>query len=218
MNWTFPEDQWKDCDKYYLNLAPQGSEAWLESRRFRLTASNVGKAIGLCNFSTSEQIADSISEIKKIEFTDNAKRVMAHGTEHEPIARKWYEEQYSVTVTEVGLAVPKWNYYLGASLDGSVDGTRGMIEIKCPLQMYKPLLNKPENTTNYNHIWKTHYAQMQTCMLVCDKDWTDYIVYSTESEKVYIERIPLDRKYCDEILLPGINNFINNLLIPRIRI
>ena len=147
--------------------------------------------------------------------------VMSHGTRTEPIAREWYENAYQVKVDELGVVIPKWEIRIGASLDGSIRGTDGMIEIKCPKYMYKPLLARMESgdaiTDNFDHISAHHYAQMQGGMEICNKSYCDYIVYSTLNKMVYVERIYRDQKYWNEVLYPGIKNFLENVMEPLLK-
>jgi putative phage-type endonuclease len=206
---------WKEFDTYHLSLAEQGSEEWLKLRRGILTASDFGAACGYSKFSTPDVVARDRSGLEPKIFDERAIAVMAHGTKTEPIARQYYMDTYKVNVEEVGLAIWKENPYLGASLDGDVG--EGMLEIKCPLRMYYPLSKRMQSgdssTNNYNHIWPTHYAQMQGCMAICNKKWCDYLVYATETGNVYLERIPFNATYWQD-LHAKLVDFINNKLIP----
>jgi putative phage-type endonuclease len=226
---SFPEDQWVDKGPYYLNISPQGTEGWFDARKGRLTGSNVAAAIEHSIFATPEQQAKYIAEIEEKIFSNESKEVMKHGTDTEPIARKWYENSRKVTVKEVGLAVPKWETRLGSSVDGIVispDGVEeGIIEIKCPLKMYDRLSTHvmrkskgwqpPKNY--FGHIWPSHYIQMQTGLFVLDKQWCDYIVYATESNKVYVERIYKDEEHWNNFILPKIKTFLDDILNPLLK-
>jgi len=54
-------------------------------------------------------------------------------------------------------------------------------------------------------------------MAVMNKEWCDYIVYSTFDSKVYLERIYFNEKYWNEVLYPGLKFFIEQLkkIIPE---
>jgi len=226
----FQTSDWIDKGTYWLNIHPQCSPQWhgTKEKLHLVTASNFGAVIGDSKFKTPDQLAEYISGYKKQEFSDKSIQVMEHGVKMEPWARQWYIQTYQVEVREVGLAVPKWYPKIGCSLDGEVIGPNGeldgMIEIKSPLHMYKPLIEHSSRIKAgwqppphyHDHIWKTHYAQMQGCMAIMNKKWCHYVVFSTEDKEVYQERIYFNREYWEKILFPGLYNFIENKLEPLI--
>lgn len=222
----FNSDLWQDCGCYWLSKAVQGSTEWLALRTNMLTASDFGAAVGYSNFATPLEVALDRSAIKSKEFSQASKIAMAHGTNTENKAREYYIKLTNKQVQEVGLAKWKQNLYLGASLDGDIG--EGMIEIKCPIKMYTPLLYrqglipsknviiadpKHYNPTNYAHIWPTHFAQMQGCMAICGKKYCDYVVYT--DKQVYIECIPFVEEYWQN-LHSKLEDFIDTMLIPAI--
>ena len=140
-------NEWTDCGTYYISNAEQRSPSWHKTRSGRVTASNFGTCVGHSRFSTPDELALEISGFKTKEFLDNSKRIMDYGTKIEPEARSWYEKCRNVKVREYGLAVPKWNIYIGGSPDGVIDNSDGIIEIKCPEKMYGPL---KERMIKYN--------------------------------------------------------------------
>ena len=123
---------WIDCGTYWLNSSPQGTPIWHGAREYRVTASNFAVAAGWApEKCTPDELADDITELRNANF-QRRQRGYGIGTETEPDARSWYEQTTGVTVKEVGLAVPKWNIRIGASLDGEVLGTNGAIESSVP--------------------------------------------------------------------------------------
>lgn len=215
---------WEDKGTYWLNIAPQDSEMWYLNHKNRLTAGNFGTAIGKSRFCTPENLPNSIINIKPRSMEERVKFSQLHGVKTESAGRKWYCETRNVQVAEVGLAVPKWETRIGASADGEIVGTNGIIEIKSPVEMYKPLTRHMDRVNNgwvpppfyHSHIWDTHYAQIQGCMKIMDKKWCDYVVYATGSGLSYVERVKFDEKYWNKILWPGISSFLNNILDPLI--
>lgn len=209
---------WMDCGTYYLSNAEQRSPEWHRTRSGRVTASNFGTCAGNSKFSTPDMLALEISGFKKKEFSENSLRVMDIGTKMEPFARQWYEKTYKVEVKEYGLAVPKWNLYIGGSPDGIISGSDGIIEIKCPEKMYEPLKKRiselSQTQSDHSHIWSTHYDQMQGCMAILNKTFCDYIVYCEPENQVYLERIPFNVSYWETDLYPKINAFIEQKLKP----
>jgi len=222
--YTFDELCWIDKGEYWLNKSPQGSTEWERNRKYRLTTSNFGAALGMSSFSSKIDIAMDISNVKCKSFLDRGKLVKAHGIVTESSARMWYCKTRNVQVSEVGLAVPKWESRIGTSLDGDILGTEGIIEIKSPLQMYASLDEHMDKIKNgwrpnkyyHEHIWNTHYIQMQGEMKITGKKWCDYIVYATQSNRAYVERIDFNEKYWDEIW-PKIQEFLDEYMEPLIK-
>lgn len=213
---------WIDCGTYYISNAEQRSPEWHKTRTGRVTASNFGTCAGHSRFSGPEALAHEIAGLKEKTFSDNSRRVMDYGTETEPKAREWYERTRNVKVKEYGLAVPKWNIYIGGSPDGIIEGTDGIIEIKCPEKMYGPLkerMTKPPPSDPYchSHIWPTHYDQMQGCMAILNKSYCDYIVFSPPDGLAYVERIHFNRAYWETQLYPKIQEFLEVKLKPLLK-
>jgi hypothetical protein len=215
-------EDWIDCGTYFLNKHPQHSLGWASARSGRLTASLFGTFV-IPRYKNPQQIADEMLGFRTEKFHPEAIERMNHGTETESVARKWYCKTYNVTVSETGIAVPKWNDRIGCSPDGLV-GDDGLLEIKAPKKMYWPLEYKTEGipletsvTFGINsylapknekdayeacpiylkspHIPITHYAQMQGCMAIMGRKWCDYVVYATDSGKVYVERVYYDNNF-----------------------
>lgn len=214
--------EWNEYPTYWLNTASQGSDQWHIEHLRRLTASKFGTAIGKKSNVTPLSLAHHIANASFDPTADRTKFSAQHGVVTESKARQWYCYTRKVRVKEVGFAVPKWEPRIGTSVDGEVEGTDGILEIKAPFQVYPPLnehMNKIKNGWKpqpfyHAHIWETHYAQMQGGMKIMNKSWCDYIVFATESNLAYVERIPFDQQYWDAVLWPGIKNFLDNILDP----
>ena len=208
---------WIDCGNYWISDNPQRTDDWLEDRKGRITGSVSGSCVGHSKFKSPPIAALEISGKKKPNFTPHQLKIMEYGTVNEPVACDWYKKINNVIVEELGLVVPKWNIYLGASVDGVVKGTDGIIEIKCPQKMYYPLENYLNNTSkpdDYSHIWKSHYDQMQLGMAILEKKWCDYIIFCIPEDKVFTQRIPWNQSYWDNEFNPKLNDFIDNRLKP----
>ncbi len=215
---------WIEYDTYWLFNAPQLSEPWFQARKGRDTGSKVAGSIGHNNrFTTPEKTALEISGKIIPTFSPEAKERMQHGVDNEPVARQWYESTENVTVEELGLVVPRWNSYIGVSVDGLVRGTDGIIEIKCPKRMYDPLnlymntgrRSKPNSLTGgFDHIWQSHYDQMQFGMAILNKKWCEYIVFCTPEDNVFHQKVPWNQHYWDTELYPKLTKFIDHKLKP----
>jgi putative phage-type endonuclease len=146
---TFVKRTQQQCDEE--RFAKQGSDEWLQVRKFSLTASNFGTAAGSNPYQTP---ADLLEEKLYGNFTGNALTVW--GNEHEPHARetfvKWFGEYLRARYVFEGrnddpifelkednaikFAAEPW---LAVSPDGILfyedwDGTRkvSLVEFKCP--------------------------------------------------------------------------------------
>lgn len=222
MNEFFPENEWTCNEKYWQSRAQQRTPQWHKQRSGRITASNFGTAIGHSNFSTPDQLADELAGLVKRERTPQEKSTMDYGTNNEPAARRWYSRTRNTPVVELGLCVPKWNPRIGASPDGEINHD-GLLEIKCPKSMYAPLEAYTRRVAEgwqppqgyHAHIWPTHYAQIQGTLYVMGREWCDYVVYVPNSGKVFVQRFYPDQEYILNILEPGLKDFIEKKLDPR---
>lgn len=217
---------------YTILNVKQGSEEWLRARntytdeqgqvKYRITASDFGTVCGLNKFKTLEEL---IRE-KKEGLTPEPNQAMIHGMQTEPEAREWYRNKFQKRVQEVGLAVSTEHLGLGASVDGLVldddHQIEGMIEIKCPQNMYAPLVD-PRRTPSsedrpdkeyirgYENIWPTHFCQIQGCLGILGLPWCDYVVYASGERKIFVRRIPYVQKYWTDFLKPRLLNFLKTL-------
>jgi len=214
--------EWIECEDYWINTSPQGSDAWKKARIGRLTMSNAGSATNM-GYDKPEEIAPIIAGIKEKKFSEFALNVMRYGTETEPEAREWYEKVKGVTVKELGLVVPKWNPFIGSSVDGELED--GIIEIKCPKIMYNPLEMHTLRLQSgwipdkyyHGHIKDCHYCQMQGGMAILGKQWCDYVVYSPPSGKVFLDRVYFNPEFWNNTMYPRILEFLKVNLFPIYR-
>ena len=221
--WTQP---WSDCGNYWLSPGVQQSARHKKDSAYRLTMSKISTALGRspASFGTPEEVAKHIAGVKYIEHKPEAIERMSHGVKMEPEARMWLIENYrefSQTLLlrenqpfncqEVGIAVPKWNPIFGASPDGLIDAEYGL-EIKCPQeQMYQRLIDfdsyRKQNghPGTYNHIYTSHYDQSQGGMAIFQRPKWIYLVYCKKTNTKYVEVIPYDHQYCQNMFNQGTN-------------
>jgi hypothetical protein len=221
---------WIDKGTYCVSDYPQGCINWFILRLFLLTMSNLGAALGMSTKETAFEIGMEIVGLKKRQFTEQGKLLAAHGVRTEPKARGWFCKTKNVVVKEVGLAVPKWDPRIGCSSDGDVyikEGdklidTNGIIEIKCPKTMYPRLKEHMKLARRgekfslhyHDHIFDSHYLQMQGNMMIGGKSWCHYIVYATDDKLAYDEKIPANHEYWENFIKPGIANFFQYFVDP----
>ena len=228
------DQDWIDCGTYWLHKYPQLTDPWKDERSFRLTTTNFSPIVNPSFYRGPDDVVKYYSEPPpKKSFQDQL--ASDCGLRNEPRGRNWYREEYGIEVIEVGLAVPKWDPRLGASIDGDVvpkrlsschdnieprmefKPKRGIIEIKCPGRMYVPITKylaarkqgwrPPENY--HEHIFDSHFDQMQGSMAITDKQWCDYVVYCLAEEHVFVDRVYADQRYWHNTMYPKIDNFLD---------
>jgi hypothetical protein len=189
---------------HIFNELEQGSPEWLAARCGILTASVVGKLITPTLKVADNETSRGVTETLVAErITGHVEYVhpsfdMQRGTMDEPYARDLYAEQYA-PVTEIGFAVRDFNgHKLGASPDGLV-GDNGGIEIKsrAPKTQLRTILR--------GDIPAENLAQIQTCMLVLERDWWDYVSYAG-GWPLYVTRVYPDITY-RAVILDALHQF-----------
>lgn len=192
---------------HIYNELEQGTDEWLAARCGLVTASVVGKLITptlkVADNDTSRGLTETLVAERITQFVEyvHPSFDMQRGTLDEPFARDLYSEQHA-PVTEIGFAVRDFNgHKLGASPDGLV-GDDGGIEIKSrrPKVHLRTLLTDTVPTENM--------AQIQTCMLVLDRDWWDYCSYSG-GWPLYVKRVYPDHAW-QQVIRDALARFEDN--------
>lgn len=207
---------WEDSQR--IEKIPQGTQAWLDARKNRLTASNFGAAIGMNRYkSPTGLIRDSLW----CNFRGNA--ATRWGSEHEDIARDAYVERVqreidegtsqftSIRVEETGLFVNPATPWLGSSPDGIVHVTtrdggshKFLLEIKCP---FRKAFYSDTVPTYYN-------CQIQGVMANMDLPYCDFVVWTPTGMQV--TRVPFDKEFWEGTLFPGLEKFYKERYLPAI--
>jgi predicted phage-related endonuclease len=155
----------------------QGSDAWKAARCGRLTASEMKLIITpTLKVAVNEKATAHLYELLGQRITRHVEERyisedMLRGMEDEIEARSLYNERYA-TVQEVGFITnDKWGFTLGYSPDGLV-GTDGLIECKSRRQKYQV-------QTITDHAMPDDYLmQVQTGLLVSEREWLDFVSFS----------------------------------------
>lgn len=179
----------------------QRSDEWFALRKGRITASNFATAIGKGQTRTTllhKLVAERITQEKTESFQNAA---MLRGQELEPQALASYEMTRDVTVTEVGIVLLDDD--IAASPDGLVD-EKGGLEIKCPLG------NTMVGYLLAGKLPAKYKAQVQGQMWVADLEWTDFYAWHPEMKHLIV-RVERDDDYLKETLVPGINQFVEDM-------
>ena len=138
------------------------------------------------------------------------------------------KQAHNFAVFDAGLAVDPCNPYLGASPDGKVsdptstDSKYGLLEIKCPFTKRAETLEQAaadpsfylEKTGNSFYLKRVHsigyYAQVQGQLAITGLRWCDFCIFLSDSNEMYIDRIPYDHDYWSNKLLPKLSDFFLN--------
>lgn len=202
----------KVFEDYTLYDTTQGSDDWLHMRKGRITMSNLGKVVGHCPFSKDnpEKLARILKGEEKQIFSQESIQRMNKGNEYEPIVRKALETRLGKKISETGFAVWNADTRFGASLDGIIDDDTG-IEIKCPMKLYKPLVNNTDKN-NIGCIWDSHYDQIIGNGVITGRKNMIYVVYGIEDKKLYIQNVKVDYDYWFNFLYPKACEFYDTYM------
>jgi hypothetical protein len=193
--------------KIYTNLE-QGSDAWLAARCGLPTASVIGKlltaTLKVADNDTSRGITETLVAERLSGHVDyvHPNADMQRGTMDEPYARRFYAEQFKVDVEEIGFATRKFNgHLLGASPDGLI-GLDGGLEIKSrrPKVHLRTIFNDAVPAENL--------AQIQTCMLVLNREWWEYVSYCG-GFPLFVKRVYADPKW-QAAIIDALDTFEDN--------
>ena len=160
----------------------QRTPAWHVARRGKLTASNLGAALGQVNY-TSRQVAFRRA-LGLDKFQGNDATEWGNNNEQNGIMA--YQAFTGNMVTATGLHIHPHNSWLAGSPDGFV-GDEGMIEVKCPFYWRR------DGTGRIHKFVPPHYyQQMNALMEICDRKWCDYVCWSPEGVAIYrVKRDPM---------------------------
>ena len=158
-------------------MITQGSEEWFAQRLGHVTASRMsdvlakgksgGEAVTRAKY-RMQIIAERVTGRVADSFSSAA---MEWGTEQEPFARMRYAATTGRIVDEAEFYTHPTIKWLGASPDGLLNDTGGLLEIKCPnTQTHLGyLLDKKAPAAYIN--------QMQTQMWVTGRAWCDFVSF-----------------------------------------
>lgn len=155
----------------------QGSDEWLAARRGILTASEMPRIIT----PTLKVASNDKSRAHELEIA--AQRIsgyvepsyisddMLRGQEDEFYARQLYAEHYAPVEQAGFITNDRFGFILGYSPDGLV-GDDGLIEIKSRRQRFQI------ETIAADEVPSEYMIQIQTELLVSERQWVDFISYS----------------------------------------
>jgi len=166
----------------------QGSPEWHAARAKIITASKVSALITagwkIADNATSRGLVNEVAMARATGLSPDDFQTpwMARGTELEPIARQYYEDNFGL-VQECGLFVAELlpGIICGASPDGLV-GEDGLLEIKTR----KPDLQFA--TIMADEVPAEYVAQIQFQLLVTGRRWVDFVSFC-DGLPLYVRRV-----------------------------
>jgi YqaJ-like viral recombinase domain len=170
----------------------QGSDEWRDLRCGLLTASEMDLIITPTLKIASndkerthlyELLAQRITGYVEPSYISDA---MLRGYDDEIEARILYSEKYA-PVTDTGFVTnDKWGFTIGCSPDGLV-GPNGAIECKSRMQKHQM------KTIVEDEMPKEYLIQVQTILLVTEREWCDFISYCG-GLPMFVKRIVADEE------------------------
>lgn len=161
----------------------QGTQEWLDARKMRVTASNVGAILGLDPFRTRDDVMRSMVRDAlgaEREFKGNV--ATEWGTFNEKGARQQFEMETGLKVKECGFF--EFEDWLGASPDGLI-GDDHIVEIKCPYSLRKDDPTKFKPLSEQAH----YYAQIQIQLLCANRSRAYFYQWAPfGTDMTYVQR------------------------------
>ncbi|HET6610136.1 MAG TPA: YqaJ viral recombinase family protein [Rhodopila sp.] len=155
----------------------QGSDEWLSARSGLLTASEMKLILTpTLKPAKNEKEKTHLFELLAQRLNNHVEPQyitsdMLRGHEEEMLARELYADKYA-PVKEVGFITnDRWGFTIGYSPDGLVYDN-GLIECKSRRQKYQV------QTIIQNAVPEEYWLQVQTGLLVSEREWLDYVSYS----------------------------------------
>ena len=187
-------------------MIEQRTEEWFQQRLGKVTASRISDVIAKTKtgVSTSRQnyliqlVSERLTGKKGDSYVNQA---MLDGIEREDAARKLYEIERNISVSEVGFFEHPVLSMSGASPDGAVHAKiegkyAGLIEIKCPIE------TTHTNTLMSKSVPSKYIPQMQWQLACTGASWVDFVSYNPNfpSElQLFISRVDRDQVYISEL-------------------
>jgi putative phage-type endonuclease len=178
----------------------QGTDAWLELRKGKVTASRVADVLAKTKTGVSasrgnyliELALQRVTGVIEPSFTNDA---MQRGIDEEPRARAAYEVQSNNFVDQVAFIDHPTIKGFGCSPDGLID-TDGIVEIK------NPNSSTHWATIKANEIPNKYYIQMMAQLSCTGREWNDYVSFDSrfpDRSQLFVKRLHRDDKYIAEM-------------------
>ena len=181
-------------------MIEQGSDAWFEQRRGKVTASRISDVMAKTKSGPSASRVNYAAEIIAERLTGKVADgfdtpAMRWGRECEPLARSAYEAISGEIVELVPMIDHPSIEMAGASPDGMV-GDQGLVEIKCPNTATHI------NTILSGQVDKKYVYQMQWQMACTGRAWCDFVSFDPRlgpEMQMYVTRVERDEDAISDI-------------------
>lgn len=186
----------------YHDNVTQGSDEWLAMRCGLLTASEMKHIITpTLKVANNDKTRAHAYELAFQRITNHVEPqyvsdAMLRGQEDEIYAREAYRDHFA-PVSEIGFITnDKWGFTIGYSPDGLV-GDNGLIEAKSRCGKYQV------QTIAADEVPEEYVLQLQTALLVSEREWIDFISYCG-GLPVFVKRVLPDPVIQDAIVAAAI--------------
>lgn len=176
---------------YHRDLI-QGSDEWLKQRLGVISASEMKLIVTpTLKIASNDKVRTHVFEIA-------AQRMLGHvephyvsddmirGHDDEVEARMLYAKHYAPTQSVGFVTNDRWGFVIGYSPDDLV-GEDGQIECKSRRQKYQV------QTIARNEVPEEYILQLQTGLLVTEREWIDFVSYSG-GQPLFVKRVFPDPK------------------------
>ena len=164
----------------------QRTPAWHVARRGKLTASNLGAALGQVSYVSRAAAYRRAMGVERFQGNDATQ----YGNDNEANGVMAYQTLTGNLVQATGLHIHPHHDWLAGSPDGFV-GTEGMIEVKCPFYFRK-------GGRLHKTVPPHYYMQVNALLEITGRQWCDYVCWAPEGMVVY--RVTRDPQVFDFLL------------------
>ncbi len=166
----------------------QRTPAWHAARRGKLTASNVGAALGLCPWTSRKTAFNRAMGLDRFVGNDATR----WGVENEQNGILAYMSHTGNLVEATGLHVHPTASWLAGSPDGLI-GTEGLLEVKCPYWR-----KRDTGSRLHSSVPSHYYLQMNLCLEITKRAWCDFISWAPEGYVIF--RVHRDNDLHEQLL------------------
>jgi hypothetical protein len=198
-------------------FAEQGTDAWLEQRKGKFTASEIHRLMGIKALGKTGEsyIMEAVTEELGGTIPPVFSKAMEHGTITEPFAKEHYMKAFQCTITDQPFIIAAWCDQAGCSPDGFiVDGTVEILGKETPYSNEGIEIKAPYDPTNHiKHLMLAtpeelkdqkpeYYWQVMMSMAVTGLKMWNFVSYHDDfTGKLRMSVLPIPANEADITLL-----------------